>query len=183
MAPTEQTDPGADPAEPEAREVLVPTSLNSPAVEIARRVVIVLALAFGVFLLIKATQRDSTELLTDTGNARVAARFPLPDAQTPSQSQVGVELVEGFDGTLTIAGTPIPEEQLDGARDPSTLSAEQLAKYGVRPNNRNRLFYTPGPDKVLESIPEGEVTVVVTYHRDRQPTVDTGTYSWTFTVQ
>ena len=80
-------------------------------------------------------------------------------------------------------GIEVPEEQLDGARDPATLSEEQLRKYGIRPNNRNRLYFTPGPDKVLESIPEGEVTVIVTYFRDRQPDVDPGTYSWTFTVQ
>lgn len=169
--------------EPEVTQVLVPTSLHSPKVEIARRVGIVLALAFGVLLLVIAAGRDDTTVPSETGNARVVAQFPLPDAQAPRQTQVGVELVEGFDGRLTIAGTPIPEEQLDGARDPATLTEEQLRKFGIRPNNRNRLFFTPGPDKVLESIPEGEVTVVVTYFRDRQPDVDAGTYSWTFTVQ
>lgn len=169
--------------EPEVTQVLVPTSLHSPAVEIARRVGIVLALAFGVFLLMQAAKRDDTTVPDETGNARVVTQYPLPDAQAPRQTQVGVELAEGFDGRLTIAGTPIPEEQLDGARDPASLTEEQLRKYGIRPNNRNRLFFTPGPDKVLESIPEGEVTVIVTYFRDRQPGVDAGTYTWTFTIQ
>jgi len=167
----------------ETRQVLVPTSLNSPAVEIARRVVIVLAVAFGIFLLTLAAKRDDTTIEQDTGDARVVARFPVPAAQAPSQTQVGVTLLEGFDGVLAINGTPIPEEQLDGARDPATLTADQLEKYGVRTNNRNRLFFTPGPDKVFESIPTGEVTVTVNYHRDRQPGVDAGTHTWTFTVQ
>lgn len=185
MASDESIDTEDRPSEggPEVRQVLVPTALNSPVVEILRRVGIVLALALGVFLLIKAAERDDTTVPDDTGNARVVAVTPLPDAQAPRQSQVGVDLAEGFDGRLTIAGTPIPEEQLDGARDPASLTEEQLRKYGIRPNNRNHLFFTPGPGKVFESIPEGEVTVIVTYHRDRQPTVDVGTYSWTFTVQ
>ncbi|MBX3312912.1 MAG: hypothetical protein KF906_01215 [Actinobacteria bacterium] len=185
MAPDESTDTDTrgSAEEPEVVQVMVPTSLHSPKVEIARRVGIVLALAFGVFLLIKAAERDDTTIPDTTGNARVVAQSPLPDAQAPSQTQVGVDLAEGFDGRLTIAGTPIPEDQLDGARDPATLTEEQLRKYGIRPNNRNHLYFTPGPDKVLEEIPKGEVTVIVTYFRDRQPDVDAGTYSWTFTVQ
>lgn len=168
------------------RQVLVPTSLNSPAVEIARRVFIVLAIGFGVFLLFIAAGRDNTTIDDDTGNERVSSRFPLPNAQAPRQTQVGVNLQEGFDGSLVINGIPIPEEELDGALDPETVSSEQreqLDNFEIRPNNRNRLFFTPGPDKVFESIPKGEVTVTVSYHRDRQPGVDSGAYTWSFTVQ
>lgn len=167
----------------ETRQVLVPTSLNSPAVEIARRVFIVLLIAFGVWLLVLANQRDDDALERGTGNAMVISSFPLPDAQAPSQTQVGVQLKEGFDGVLAINGTPIPEEQLDGARDPSTMTPAQLEQLGIRPNNRNRLFFTPGPDKVFESIPKGKVSVMVNYYRDRQPGVDAGTFTWSFVVQ
>lgn len=181
MAPTEPDPTSAD--EPVTTQVLVPTSLHGPAWEIGRRVVIVLAIAFGVWLLMLAASRDDTTLEKGTGDPRVVVQFPLADAQAPRQTQVGVELVEGYTGVLAINGTPIPEEQLEGARDPASLSAEELKQYGVRPNNRNRLFFTPGEGKVFESIPLGKVTVTVNYYRDRQVGTDSGTYTWTFEVQ
>lgn len=164
-------------------QVLVPTALHSPAWEIGRRVLIVLAIGFGVFLLAVAANRDDTTIDAGTGDERVVTQFPPADGQAPRQTQVGVELTEGFTGVLAINGTPIPEEQLDGARDPASMTSDDLKQYGIRPNNRNRLFFTPGPGKVFESIPLGEVTVTVNYYRDRQEAVDPGGHSWTFTVQ
>lgn len=181
MAPTEPDSTTTD--ETTTTQVLVPTSLHGPVWEIGRRVVIVLAIAFGVWLLMLAAARDDTTLEKGTGNPRVAMQLPLPDSQAQRQTQVGVELAEGFTGVLAINGTPIPEEQLDGARDPASMSADDLKKYGVRPNNRNRLIFTPGPGKVFEAIPLGDVTVTVNYHLDRQPGTEAGTYIWSFEVQ
>jgi hypothetical protein len=181
MAPPESDSTTTD--ETTTTQVLVPTSLHGPVWEIGRRVFIVLVIAFGVWLLMVAAGRDDASLEKGTGNPRVAMQIPLPDGQAQRQTQVGVELVEGYTGVLAINGTPIPEDQLDGARDPASMSPEELKKYGVRPNNRNRLIFTPGPGKVFEAIPLGEVTVTVNYYRDRQVGAEGGTYTWSFEVQ
>ena len=183
MAPSPSEEPNGNTPGEVTTQVVVPTSLRSPAFEIARRVLIVLAIAFGVWLVAIAAQRDDDSLSHGTGNPRVVSTFPLLDAQAPSQTQVGVQLMEGFDGVLAINGTPIPEAQLDGARDPAQMTPEEIDRLGIRPNNRNRVYFTPGPGKVFKSIPKGKVTVTVNFFRDRQPGVDAGTFTWTFTVQ
>jgi hypothetical protein len=176
----------ADAEEPETITVAVPTSLHSARYEWTRRFVIAALLGGAIWFLIIAAGRSDVGLEQGTGDARVARLVPARDAQVQRQSEVGAVLQSGFDGTLLINGTKIPEAQLDGAIDPSTVSAEdrlKLEKYGIRPNGRNRVIYTPGPGKVFESLPTGKVVVTVQFHKDRQPSVDTGVVSWTIQVQ
>src|SRR5699024_2287193 len=89
-----------------------------------RRLIIAVALAFGVWLLVVAANRSETGLDRGGDDPVVAERFPLPDAQAPSQSQIGVTLEPGFEGSLSLNGVVIPEAQLDGALDPATTSEE-----------------------------------------------------------
>ena len=60
-------------------------------------------------------------------------------------------------------GISIPEEQMEGARDPASVDPDDLAENGLRPNNRNRVFFTPGPGKVIEEFDNGIVTITVRY--------------------
>ncbi|MEZ5178567.1 MAG: hypothetical protein R2746_09880 [Acidimicrobiales bacterium] len=62
------------------------------------------------------------------------------------------------------------------------MSPEELARYGIRPNNRNRVFFKPGPGKVITSLPNGEVTVSVRYFKDRQAEARGRTVTWSFQV-
>jgi hypothetical protein len=94
---------------------------------------------------------------------------------------VFVDLKPGYDGRLTINGIAIPEAEMDGARDPRTVSAEDLAANGLRPNNRNHVGFTPGPGKIIESFDSGILRISVNYFRDRRPE-NNRTISWTATV-
>lgn len=108
--------------------------------------------------------------------------FPVPGAQALRQTEVGVDLANGYDGRLTINGVQIPEAQMEGAIDPRSVSPDQLQKLGIRPNNRNRVYFKPGPGKVIESFTTGKVTITVRYFRDRQETTDGGSFTWTIRV-
>lgn len=159
-----------------------PTASSSTARTWIRRIVIAAALAFGVWLLVIAANRSDTAVERGGEDPVVAERFPLPDAQAPSQSQIGVTLRPGFEGTMTIGGVAIPEAQLDGALDPETADPNLIRQHGVRPNNRNRLWFTPAPGKVFDELPTGDLLITVSYHRERQPGVDPGSVSWRVTV-
>lgn len=147
-----------------------------------RLVVIAMALAFGVWLLVVAAGRSETGLEQGSGDPVVAQRFPPPDAQAPSQSQIGITLQPGYEGSLTVGGVTIPEEELDGALDPATADPQLIRERGIRPNNRNRVWFTPGTGKVFEELPVGELVITVSYHREHQPAVDPGAVSWVVTI-
>ncbi len=111
----------------------------------------------------------------------VISLFPTSDAQALRQTAVGAELAQGYDGRLTVNGVEIPEEQMDGARDPSTVDPADLAKNGLRPNNRNHVFFKPGPGKVVEELQQGTVTITLRYFKERKE--DTSrTLSWSIRV-
>lgn len=165
-----------------ASDPTTPTDTNRTARAWVRRILVAVAIAFGAWLLVVAANRSETGLERGSSDPVVAERFPLPDAQAPTQSQVGISLQPGFEGTLYLNGVEIPEEQIDGALDPATADPADLRRHGVRPNNRNRVWFTPGPGKVFTELPTGRLLITVDYHRDRRPGVDGGTVSWMVTV-
>ncbi len=156
---------------------------QSPAVVWGRRIGITALLVLAVFILVKGTQRAETSLDVIDRNPVIVNQSPLPGSIVLYQTELGVELAVGYDGRLVVNGIDVPEDELQGAVDPSTLTPEELARYGVRPNGRNRLFFNPGPGKAIDELPQGVNSVTVYYHRDRQPDVDTGSVTWTFTVK
>lgn len=149
----------------------------------ARRLAVVAALALAVGVLVVGSRRNVVGQVDDVQKVEViTAKEPAPGAKVLRQSAIGAVLKPGYDGRLTINGTPIPEEQMEGAVDPSQVSAEDLARYGIRPNNRNRVFFTPGPGKVIEEYDTGPVTVVLTYFQDLRAETTSQTSTWTVTV-
>ena len=156
---------------------------QAPAVVWGRRIGIAALLLLAVFILVKGTQRAETGIDVIDRDPVIVTQSPLPGSIVLHQTELGVELDVGYDGRLVVNGIEIPDDQLLGAVDPATLTPEQLAQFGVRPNGRNRLFFDPGAGKVVDELPQGTNVVTVYYHRDRQPEVDTGTVTWTFTVQ
>lgn len=147
-----------------------------------RQVVIVAVViaAAGILYLANSVAITGSDSVAD--HRIVVNQFPLPGAAEPRQTEIRAELAHGFEGQLTVNGVPIPESELEGAIDPNSVSPEELRQHGIRPNNRNRVSFKPGPGKAVESLPQGEVTVSVSWHKDRQPGVDTGAHTWTFTV-
>ena len=113
--------------------------------------------------------------------AAVVDLFPDDGAQALRQTRIGADLATGYDGRLTIDGVAIPEEQLEGARDPATVDPEDLAENGLRPNNKNRVYFQPGPGKVIEEFDTGLVSIQLSYFLEGQP--DTArTVSWQIRV-
>lgn len=107
---------------------------------------------------------------------------PPEGGQALRQTAVGADLAPGYDGRLTVNGIAIPEEQMEGARDPATLSAKDLAENGVRANNRNSVYFKPGPGKVIEEFQHGTVTIALDYFKDRRQSTTTNRVTWTIRV-
>jgi hypothetical protein len=160
----------------------------TPAVDIGgwptwqRRTAIGLALAVAVAVLVWGAARSGPSAENEGLDPVIVQVFPVPDAQALRQTEVGVDLRDGYDGRLTINGVEIPEAQMEGAVDPREVKPEDLRKYGVRPNNRNRVYFKPGPGKVIESFTSGKVTITVRYFRDRHETQGGGSFTWTIRV-
>lgn len=136
-------------------------------------------------LLVYATSRAEVTEPGDTGDMIVRKLTPGDGAKALRQTEVGANLQDGFDGRLTVNDTPIPEDQMEGVVDPSSpeaarLSPDQPAR--PRPNNRNRVFFLPGPGKVIEKLPQGENTITVTYFKDSAPNQGRGSLTWSIDV-
>jgi hypothetical protein len=112
----------------------------------------------------------------------IVAQFPAPGGRALRQTDVGAELLVGYDGRLTVNGIEIPEEQMEGAVDPATLSEEELRRYGVRPTSRNRVVFRPGPGKVIEEFDTGEVVIVLRYFKDFRAETTSRVVTWTVNV-
>lgn len=171
---TDTTEPDlAEPAAPAPRQGW-PTWL--------RRTTIAVAMAVGIGAAVWGAQSSS---VGDEGNPldpAIVALFPNDGAQALRQTSVGAELAPGYDGRLTINGIVIPEEQMDGAIDPTSVSRAELQKYGIRPNSKNRVFFTPGPGKVIEEYDTGTVAITVRYFQERLEESTARTVSWSIRV-
>jgi hypothetical protein len=178
MGPMSDTTTPAPPA---------PVSPPLPPLETAgrrwlRRLVILALLAVAVAALAYGAANDDTGPPGVDPDPAIVAQFPAPDARALRQTQVGAELKPGYDGRLVVNGVEIPEDQLEGAIDPSSVSPEELRRYGIRPNNRHRVIFQPGDGKVIEELPQGEVVIVLRYFRERRSEDSGRSVTWTITV-
>ncbi|HRW38660.1 MAG TPA: hypothetical protein P5254_13235 [Aquihabitans sp.] len=112
----------------------------------------------------------------------IIALFPRDGAQALRQTAIGADLQPGYDGRLQINGIDIPEDQMDGAIDPNSVTQAQLDRYGIRPNNKNHVFFTPGPGKVIEEYDTGVLTIVLRYFRDEREDATSRTVTWNVRV-
>ncbi|MEZ5203739.1 MAG: hypothetical protein R2701_04955 [Acidimicrobiales bacterium] len=147
-----------------------------------RRTIIAAIVVAATGVLLWGTSVIQTDGGGEPLDGTIVSLTPHDDAQVLRQTSVGAELQPGYDGRLTIDGIDIPEDQMDGAIDPNSVTAEDLAKYGIRPNNRNRVYFTPGPGKVIEEFTTGRVTVVMRYFEDKLEASTSRTVSWSFRV-
>ena len=181
VADAPPVDPGA-PAPGGAEEPARPGRTKRPPMSTAKRrmvtaVVMVLALALLVWGNRTATSGSRPKL-----DPAVVALFPNEGAQALRQTEVGVDLDPGYDGRLVINGTAIPEAQMVGARDPKTTDAQDLEENGIRPNNKNHVFFKPGPGKVIEELPQGTVFITARFWQDGRQSETTRSVSWTIRV-
>jgi hypothetical protein len=144
-------------------------------------------LLFGSLLAIAAVAaflglaRADTGEGEDRGDPAIVRLTPPDGGQAPRQTTVGAELAPGFDGRISLNGIEVPEEQMEGARDPATTDPLDIEENGIRPNNRNRVFFRPGPGKVIEELQRGSVAVTVRYFPEGRPE-EAKTISWSIRV-
>lgn len=97
--------------------------------------------------------------------AVVESLLPARNDQVPQQSNVGIDLVTGWEGTLVIGGVEIPEDQL-----------QITPEIGL-------IEYTPGDGKAVEQLDAGRncVSAIIWRVADGRG-VDDRTIPWCFEV-
>lgn len=109
-------------------------------------------------------QQFSDTRPNDLGGPSIEQLIPEPDSQILQQGQVGIDLAPGYEATLQIRDTPIPDDQ--------------LTKVGPL----NQVFFAPGPGKVFESWPAGQSCVVATFWKTELGPTTAVNRRWCFTV-
>lgn len=118
---------------------------------------------------------DSDRTATNDVAPGVEAVQPAQGSQVPDQTFVGLDLTPGWDGTLTVNDVQIPEDELTRARQEIEDGSEG------RPTVEDRLEFAPGPGKVLERLPSGNVCVSARLHHRADPGREQ-TFDWCFAV-
>ena len=174
-------DEGGDPTSP-ARPVAVDLELPPDRWRWPRRLLMTVALGAAVAFCVVTIRRSPESASNGSAptDPAVVRQEPEPGAHILRQASVGVELKPGYDGRITVSGVTIPEDQMDGATPPGSPAYDP--RYGVRPNNRQHVFYTPGPDKAVPRYPTGEVHVSVRFWPIAQGPDAAKTISWAFFV-
>ena len=91
--------------------------------------------------------------------------FPEPGSVALRQEAIGVELAFGYDALIEIDAHPIPDDQLD------------------RLTGINRVSFTPGDGKEIETLDEGRHCASVRYfNAGDAPEKASRPYSWCFTA-
>ena len=147
-----------------------------------RRFAMFVALAIAVVFCVKAIQRAPSPGVAqgDATDPAIVRQVPDPGGHVLRQTSVGVELLPGYDGRVTLDGTLVPEDQMDGAAPPGSPAYDP--RYGVRPNNKERVFFTPGEGKVIERYRAGEVHLTVRFWRIADGESSARSVSWAFFV-
>ena len=113
-----------------------------------------------VVVLYKKAESGTTGL----NNAAIDRLIPDPDAKILQQDTVGIDLASGYTATLTLNGTPIPDDQL--------TIVPQL----------NQVTFTPGPDKDTQLVPAQQNCLVATYWQLSTGPSQSNTQTWCFSV-
>ena len=144
-----------------------------------------LAIAVGLVLIGFALVRSVTgDEAADLPEA-IEEVTPPPDAvQVLQQTQVIVDLAEGYEGRLTIDDVALPTIRLD---ELATLDAEPGQQLEIPPGvifepGNGTLTYTPAEDAPITRFEPGSHTVQVIYWRTIEGDDSARSFTWTFTV-
>ncbi len=129
--------------------------------------VVVLAVAITLFAIaIRAFDDGGEDPVLRGGDAAVVENLlPRRNAQVPQQSNVGIDLVTGWDGTLVIDGVEIPRDQL-----------QLTPEIGL-------IEFTPAEGRAVEELDSGQncVSAVIWKVSDGRGVADR-TIPWCFDV-
>jgi hypothetical protein len=150
-----------DPGVESARHVLV------------RRIVTTIAILACIALLAVAVQHtrrgDAEEPTFTAGSSQENANIveleaPAPESSVLSQAQITIDLNISYSATLTVAGVPIPDDQLQKRPELAQVS------------------FAPGTGKAFEKLPQGRVCVDANVFRIDGVQEDPRTVTWCFNV-
>ena len=141
------------------------TSTYSTRFKIVAAAVVTVAVGMIVYAFIGLDEGGEDPVLQGGDRAVVENLIPRRNAQVPQQSNVGIDLVVGWDGTLVIEGVEIPREQL-----------QLTPEIGL-------IEYTPAPGQAVEELQSGEncVTAVI-WKVSEGRGVDDRSIPWCFDV-
>lgn len=136
-----------------------PPGLSYPTrTKVIITIVLALAIAAIVLAYLNTVERDDSAVrvtgadgLQDMGErdpSGVEALIPAPDAEILGQETIGIDLVAGWTGELTL---------LPGNGVATTLPADELERDAAL----NRITYQPGPGKAIERL-SGDYCLVAT---------------------
>jgi hypothetical protein len=138
----------------------------------------VLLIAYGVNTAITG---DDVAKLPD----QIESISPVPDAvQVLAQTNIVVDLEEGYEGRLTIDDDEFETMRLEDFSNPNVEPGTQVdipAGVLFEPGN-DTLTFTPGPDIAITKFAEGNHTVRVVYWRTLVGEQEARSYTWTFNV-
>ena len=127
-----------------------------------------LAVAAGLlYAAVHLTNTHGTNPVTVSGRPDVVEQLiPGNGASALRQSEFGIDLAPGYDGTLVVNGTEIP--------------VRELRKVPAQ----NQVFFTPGPGKVITALGAGQTCVVAIVWKsaDGRGTPQDQTFRWCFSV-
>lgn len=129
-----------------------------------RPLVVCALLGLSAFLLYAAVNAQAEDE-PPVRRAGLVQVFPKPDTVAIRQGAIGAEVDFGWSGRLSIGSRVIPDDQID------------------RIGGINRLTFTPGPGKEIESLDEGRHCASLLLWRTADGETTAGpAYSWCFTA-
>ena len=144
-----------------------------------------LAIAVGVVLivigLLRSVSGDEVTRLPDA----IEGINPAPDAeQVLQQTQVVVDLAEGFEAELTVDGVELPTIRLDELAPVDVEPGEQIdvPPGAIFEPGNGTLTFTPAEGTAIETFDPGSHTVSLTYWRSTDGRDNARSYGWTFEV-
>jgi hypothetical protein len=141
------------------------TSPYSTRFKIVAAAVVTVAVGLFVVAFGALSGGDDDPVLSEGDQQVVEDLIPRRDAQVPQQSEVGVQLVTGWEGTLIVNGVEIPADEL-----------QLTPQIGL-------IRYTPGEGKTVEALETGQNCVTALIWRIAEGRgVNDRTIPWCFEV-
>jgi hypothetical protein len=144
-----------------------------------------LAIAVGLVMIgwavVRGVTGDEVSNLPDA----IERISPLPDAvQVLAQTQIVVDLAEGYEGRMTVDGVEFPTLRLEELTNDDVEPGAQVeipAGVVFEPGN-DTLTFTPGAGIEIEQFEDGLHRATVVYWPVERGEAAARSYSWTFNV-
>lgn len=139
-----------------------------------------IGLALIGFGLLRSVSGDDVTNLPDA----IEGITPTPDAvQVLAQTNVIVDLAEGYEGRLIVDGVQFETQAMeDLIANPEPGTQVDIPAGVVFERGNAVLTFTPGPDIEIKRFSEGSHTVQVIYWRTEIGESDARSYTWVFNI-